>query len=84
VGNPEPEPTGKECSICLASYDRGTRLPLIICSNHHTICQDCLLRLRDRADCPFCRQRIEILKVDVNDEIYDQLPQLPASPNQRQ
>ncbi|KAL0218230.1 hypothetical protein RCL1_009078 [Eukaryota sp. TZLM3-RCL] len=44
-----------DCSVCLIPFDENARQPLIICSNNHSICKDCIPSLKI---CPFCRSRL--------------------------
>ena len=45
-----------ECTICATNYNRTSKMPMIICSYGHNICEQCLNDIVKRApNCPFCR-----------------------------
>ena len=48
-----------KCTICYLDYEQSIRRPMIICRNHHTICEVCLDKICDKSDfsfnCPICR-----------------------------
>ena len=66
---------GRECGICANPYDRGGRVPTVICTHQHTICRTCLDALRIKAPhCPFCREKIDFGRICVNELLYGKLP----------
>jgi len=54
------------CSICYNSYDFDKKKPLLICEKDHTICKMCLLAIRERLRCPFCRSAIHLDRIRVS------------------
>jgi hypothetical protein len=75
---------GEECPICTLPYDRDRHTPLTICSRKHCLCRDCFDHIQSRPECPFCRERIDIHGVTVNNLIYASLPYSAAPrPNVR-
>lgn len=77
-----------ECNICRIVFNCTTNLPLIICSNHHSLCSKCLLSLRNELRCPFCRDIIDIDKISIKPQVNEfptaQLSALSALRNFRE
>lgn len=59
------------CNICYASYDRTDRKPLIICPQQHTICKTCLVAIKQRPRCPFCRAPLDFERIRVSREVLE-------------
>jgi hypothetical protein len=72
-----------ECPICFQPYDRSSRLPLLLCTNRHTICKHCTEQLTLKFDCPFCREHITSGRLALNKDIYRLLTDA-SRPNHRQ
>jgi hypothetical protein len=68
------------CDVCMDSFNKSTRRPMLICSMHHTLCEDCLHSIVNATcKCPFCREFINPQKIVVNNYIADLLPDDPIN-----
>ena len=56
------------CNICYNSYDMLEHKPLLICSNDHSVCKQCLMSIRRRLKCPFCRAEVRLHRIRLNKE----------------
>lgn len=54
------------CNICYNQYDLGDNKPLLICSQDHSICRECLKAIRRNLRCPFCRENIRLNRIRLN------------------
>lgn len=54
------------CNICYNQYDFEENKPLLICSQDHSICRECLRAIRRNLKCPFCREIIRINRIRLN------------------
>ena len=58
------------CNICYSPYDLEQVKPLLICTNYHSICKQCLLAIKHRPLCPFCRAPVKLNRIRINPEAY--------------
>ncbi len=54
------------CAICLLQYHQKKRRPMLICTNHHSVCEKCLERFGESFKCPLCQETTERNKASFN------------------
>ncbi len=59
------------CNICYQRYDDSSNKPLLICRQNHLICKTCMVAIRDRLRCPFCREDIDIHRIRVDRQLIE-------------
>lgn len=61
------------CNICYNPYDLEHYKPLLICRNDHSVCKACLLAIKQRLRCPFCREAVALDRIRINRAAVDLL-----------